>query len=33
MSTSVTCNVFKKVILKFIRSEPNKVLNVNSSEG
>ena len=28
-----SCNVLKKVILNFIRPEPNQVLNVNSSEG
>ena len=28
-----SCNVLKKVILKFIRPEPNQVLNVDSSEG
>ena len=30
---STSCNVFKKVILKFIRPEPNQVFNVDSSEG
>ena len=30
---SVSCNVFNKVILKFIRPEPNQVFNVDSSEG
>ena len=28
-----SCNVLKKVILNFIRPEPNQVLNVDSSEG
>ena len=27
------CNVFKRVILKFTRPEPNQVFNVDSSEG
>ena len=30
---STTCNAFKRVILKFIRPEPNKVFNAESSEG
>ena len=30
---SPSCNVFKKVILKFIRPEPNQVFNVDISEG
>ena len=30
---SASCNVFKKVILKFIRPAPNQVFNVDSSEG
>ena len=30
---STSCNVFKRVILKFIRPEPNQVFNVESSEG
>ena len=30
---STSCNVFKRVILKFIRPEPNEVFNVESSEG
>ena len=30
---STSCNVFKRVILKFIRLEPNQVFNVESSEG
>ena len=30
---SDSCNAFKKVILKFIRNEPNQVFNVDSSEG
>ena len=30
---STSCNVFKRVILKFIRREPNQVFNVDSSEG
>ena len=29
----VYCNVFKRVILKFIRPEPNQVINVDSSDG
>ena len=29
---STSCNVFKRVILKFIRPEPNQVFNVESSE-
>ena len=28
-----SCNVFKRFILKFIRPEPNQVLDVDSSEG
>ena len=27
------CNIFKKIILKFNRHEPNQVFNVHSSEG
>ena len=30
---SASCNVFKKVRLKFIRPEPNKVFLLDSSEG
>ena len=30
---SASCNVFKKVILKFIRPEPNQVFNIDNSEG
>ena len=30
---SASCDVFEKVILKFIRSETNQVFNVDSSEG
>ena len=30
---SASCNVFKRVILKFTRPEPNQVFNVDSSEG
>ena len=30
---STSCNVFKRVILKFIRPEPNQVFNVESYEG
>ena len=30
---SASCNVFKRVILKFIRPEPNQVFNFDSSEG
>ena len=30
---SASCNVFKRAILKFIRPEPNQVLNIDSSEG
>ena len=30
---SASCNVFKRVILKFIRPEPSQVFNVDSSEG
>ena len=30
---SASCNVFKSVILKFTRPEPNQVFNVDSSEG
>ena len=30
---STPCNVFKRVILKFIRPEPNQVFNVDGSEG
>ena len=30
---SAFCNVFKKVILKFIRPELNQVFNVGSSDG
>ena len=30
---STFCNVFKRVILKFIRSEPDQVFNVDSTEG
>ena len=30
---STSCNVFKRVILKFIRPEPNQVFDVESSEG
>ena len=29
---SASCNVFKKVILKFIRPEPSQVFNADSSE-
>ena len=29
---SISCNVFKTVILKFIRPKPNQVFNVESSE-
>ena len=28
-----SCNVFKKVILKIVRSEPSQVLNVDITEG
>ena len=30
---SALCNVFQKIILKFIRHEPNQVFNVVSSDG
>ena len=30
---SASCNVFKRVILKFTRPEPNKVFNVESISG
>ena len=30
---SASCNVFEKVILKFIRPETNQVFNVDSSKG
>ena len=30
---SALCNVFKKIILKFIRHEPNQMFNVVSSDG
>ena len=30
---SASCNVFKRVILKFTRPEPNQVFHVYSSEG
>ena len=30
---STSCNVFTRVFLKFIRSEPNQVFNVESSDG
>ena len=30
---SASCNIFEKVILKFIRPETNQVFNVDSSEG
>ena len=33
IGNSASCNVFKRVILKFIRPEPNRVFNVDSSEG
>ena len=32
-SNSASCNIFKKVILKFITPEPNKDFNVDSSKG
>ena len=30
---NVECNIFKKILLKFIRPEPNQVSNVDSMEG
>ena len=33
ISNSASCNVFKGVIIKFIRPELNQVFNVESSEG
>ena len=30
---SSSCNAFKRVILKFIKPEPNQVFHVDSSEG
>ena len=30
---SASCNVFKRVTIKFIRTEPSQVFNVDSSEG
>ena len=33
VTRSTFCNVFKRVIPKFIRPEPNQVFNVNISEG
>ena len=30
---SASCNVFKRVILKFIRPEPNQVFHVDNSDG
>ena len=33
IGNSASYNVFKRVILKFIRPEPNEVFNVDSSEG
>ena len=30
---SASCNVFKKVMPKFIRPEPSPVFNIDSSEG
>ena len=30
---SASCNAFKRAILKFIRPEPNQVLNIDCSEG
>ena len=30
---SVSCNILMKIILKFIRPEPNRVFNVGSTEG
>ena len=30
---SASCNVFKRVILKFIRPEPSQMFDVNSSSG
>ena len=33
MCNSASCNVFKRVILKFTRPEPNQVFHADSSEG
>ena len=33
MCNSASCNVFKRVILKFTTPEANQVFNVDSSEG
>ena len=30
---SASCNVFRRVILKFIKPEPNQVFDADSSEG